>query len=205
MDSGRRGSSIEASTQARRRACPICGESTHTAKVSAIYRSQTATYESESRSRQRTTLFNVLVRRDAFRTYGWTTKTRGTRSTVLAQALAPPKAPGGAGCLLVMGLLVAFLVGAAIKETAGLLVGILIFALFFWLAVQATIAGTNPRGRYRVAVDRWERAYYCSADDVVFLPGSRTAYPLSKLAVMLGQPVKPRELAIVVSRQRQAN
>ena len=153
----------ESTNQVVRPICPVCEREEPTTRVSAIYRRQTC----------------------------------GTLATELAHSIAPPQEPHATDWTYSPGgdvqivLLIAVLIcgglpivvallwrgpnfGVALLGSLALLAGVL------WLIhrfnsgsrrYRRSDAGRRAFAKYERATAKWERAYYCQKDDVVFIPG----------------------------------
>ena len=49
-------------------------------------------------------------------------------------------------------------------------------------------ASAEHENRWHLAVDRWNKLYYCGRDDCVFLPGSNTCAPVTEMEKYIFQP-----------------
>lgn len=122
-----------------------------------------------------------------------------TQMSVLAQHLSPPTEPDAGsntgGIVGTIGLLgVAALCGcmglSAGEQSVGLIVGAIVLGI---VGVGVFISTNNnykerldhvqrvEKPRWRRAKERWDKLYYCSRDDIVFIPSENKSVPLYQM------------------------
>lgn len=151
--------------------CPVCRHDEQTTKVSAIYRQQTTVGDS-------TTLAHYLRRSARPRASGW-----ATDDNLFGLALGTCVFGGFALVLGLIVLLPSYIWRGEPMPTWGstiLIVALASVAVSIWLLYQRATAPSrfqsSPAGQralagWKWATAKWERAYYCQKDDVVFIPG----------------------------------
>lgn len=164
--------------------CPVCHHSDQIEKVSAAYNSGISTGETKSwMPPPPGTDWAPLQKTD-----------KVTLQTALSKRLSPPEEPnksairrekvGSIGCYLVVGFIIGCLLILKMNidgNQSGYLVSLFLyigFALvlqFAWYSPKVKEADKLYEEKsieYSSTICKWNKAYYCHRDDIVFLPGS---------------------------------
>jgi hypothetical protein len=170
--------------------CPLCKRNDRSEKVSAILKNQTGQSEGvvpqqrvyqDSKGHSYTQTVNVPV----------TTVHTSDLARYLASPLPPPAVPiksGGINFLLLFSIIVMF-IGIILLFKSNFVLGI-IFALiavggfFLWRSSRRKAQEktrqqqsdiNNGYKKWKQAISRWEKLYYCGRDDIIFIPGEKTS------------------------------
>lgn len=192
--------------------CPVCNRNDRAEKVTAILRSQThntqgVTYQNQTRTAagKNAAPVNQLV----------AVPVQTSQKSELAAYLIPPQMPkimpqsmvkDGVSHLALASAIV--LVGISIVTLLGCggvaLIPICLSALLFIFAVprenkanrvkrpaaeerrrELQLMEEEGTNKWNLAMERWNKLYYCGRDDCVFLPGSGSSAPITSMTEYL--------------------
>jgi len=188
------------------RECPLCNKDDHVTKITTIIQRET-----QRISGQLPVTSTQMDSDGHLRTSTDLSHFSGTSISDLAQKLKPPSKPS-LGCLskwrypdttcltigsaimalALFGFGFSMMIEGDAAAIAGLIGGIAFIGIFLgsrkfkqWQSKKGEEALKPEMDRWNYAMSRWDKLYYCSRDDCLYIPGEHVSVPIESMEKIL--------------------